>query len=305
MSQSASQAVNIATLRSVFVVNPVAGKAGTRAARRTRVEDFIRQHRLEATIELSRRGGHAAELARAAVARGAQLVVSVGGDGTLNEVASALVDTGVLYGMIPTGSGNGLGRDLGLPLDFNRALHTLLDGRVREIDTGQVNGLPFFNVMGLGFDAEIGRRFNLSRERGFITYLRIGLGAFFSYRKQPLVIENESGAPVAVEAFLTSVANSTQYGNNARIAPLARLDDGRLDLVSIRTRNVFAALPIVVRLFAGTIHRSRWVYSHQGSRFVIRRAAPGPIHTDGEVHDCAADLEISVRPRSLRVVVPR
>ncbi len=299
-----TQRVNAATLRTTFVVNPVAGRASSRAARRHRIEDFIRQHRLDARIDLSRRAGHARELAQAAVASGAQLVVSVGGDGTLNEVAGALVGTRALYGIIPTGSGNGLGRDLGLPLDFNRALHLLLDGAVREIDSGVVNGLPFFNVMGLGFDAEIGRRFNLSRRRGFWTYLRIGLGAFLTYRRQPVVIESDSGERVSMESILVTVANSTQYGNNARIAPRARLDDGRLELVAITTRNLLLALPLVARLFRGTIDRSRHVRTISGARFTIERAHAGPLHTDGEIHDCAATIEITVRPASLRVVTP-
>jgi len=296
--------VNAAHLRTAFIINPVAGGVSTRAARRQRIEDFTRRHRINGTIELSRHGGHATGLAREAIAAGAQLVVSVGGDGTLNEVAAALVDTGVLYGMIPTGSGNGLGRDLGLPLDFDRALEVLLKGTVREIDSGVVNGLPFFNVMGLGFDAEIGRRFNLSRQRGLFSYLRIGLVTFFNYRRQSLVIESDSGERLSVEAFLASVANSTQYGNNAHIAPRALLDDGRLDLVAVTTRNLFFAVPLVFRMFAGSIDRSRYVRSISGTRFLIRRTTLGPIHTDGEIHDCSAELEVSVRPRSLRVVVP-
>ncbi len=298
-------AINIRHLRSTFVINPAAGPVAARTERRQRVEDFVRHHKLDASIELSRRGGHAGELARAALAAGSRLVVSVGGDGTLNEVAGALVDSGALYGMVPTGSGNGLGRDLGLPLEFNRALAALLDGRVRTIDTGEVNGLRFFNVMGVGFDAEIGRRFNLSHKRGLASYLRIGLGAFFSYRRQRLEIEGADGRVETLDAFLASVANSTQYGNNARIAPRARLDDGALDLVAVTTKNLFRAIPLVVRLFRGTVDHSPSVRTLRGARFVIRRAAAGPIHTDGEVHDCEAELRVRVVPGSLRVVVPR
>jgi diacylglycerol kinase (ATP) len=306
MSESAERAsVNAARLRTVFIVNPIAGRASARSHRLARVQDFIQSNRLNASIETTRRGGHAVELAHSAVRNGAQLVVSVGGDGTMNEVARALVGSSALYGMIPTGSGNGLGRDLGLPLEFGRALDVLLDGTVREIDTGEVNGLPFFNVMGLGFDAEIGRRFNLTHGRGFLNYLIIGTRAFFTYRRERLEIDIGDGTPVVLEAFVTSVANSTQYGNNARIAPRARLDDGVLDLVTITTGSPVAALPIVWRLFAGSIDRSHWVRTLSAPRFRIRRTAPGPIHTDGEVHDCEAVLDVLVRPRSLRVVVPR
>jgi YegS/Rv2252/BmrU family lipid kinase len=290
---------------AAFVVNPAAGGARARAGRVARIEAFIRRARLDATVQTSRRGGHAAELAREAVERGARLVVSVGGDGTMNEVARAVAGTGVLYGMVPCGSGNGLARDLGIPLDAGKALAALVEGVVREIDAGEVNGLPFFNVMGLGFDAEIGRRFNLCARRGFVSYLRIGVRTYLAYRRERLEIEPEGGAPVEVDAFLAAVANSTQYGNGARIAPGARLDDGRLDLAAVAPRSIAGALGIVGRLFAGTVDRSRWVRTFQAPRFRIRRAAPGPVHTDGEVHDCGAELDVAVRPRALRVVVPR
>jgi YegS/Rv2252/BmrU family lipid kinase len=301
-----AKSVSVKELSSLFIINPASGKLSSRASRRERIENFIRRHSLDAKVEVTRSGGHAAQLSRAAVQAGdVDVVVSIGGDGTMNEVAGGLVGSNVAYAMIPTGSGNGLGRDLGLPMDPDRALEVLLDGRLRTIDTGSVNGLPFFNVMGLGFDAEIGRRFNLSHRRGLLTYLRIGLGVFVRYKKEPLEIDVGNGSPVHVDAFFTSIANSTQYGNNARIAPRALLDDGLLDLASITTRNPVSAAVLVTRLFAGSIDRSPSVRSFQSNHFKIKRAASGPIHTDGEVHDCGATLDIEVRPQSLRVVVPK
>jgi len=297
--------VDIRRMRSVFILNPASGKASARARRRERVEHFIAHHRLDATLGLTTHRTHATELARAAVAAGVDLVVSVGGDGTMNEVASGVVGSSALYGMIPTGSGNGLARDLGLPMDFGRALDLLLGGTVRTIDTGDAAGHPFFNVMGLGFDAEIGRRFNECKGRGFFNYIQIGLRAFFAYRKERVTVEPEGGAPFRVDAFLASVANSTQYGNNARIAPRAQLDDGRLDFVALTTGNLFLALPLVVRLFTRSMDRSRYARGAVAPRFRIRRAAPGPIHTDGEIHDCPAEFDVVVRPQSLRIVAPR
>ena len=298
-------AVRATELRTTFILNPVSGRTAMRPGRREKVEQFIARHQLDARLEITQLRGHATELARAAIAAGSQLVVSVGGDGTMNEVAAGVVGRDVLYGMLPTGSGNGLGRDLGLPMDFGRALDVLLDGMVRTIDTGVVCGFPFFNVMGLGFDAEIGRRFNECHGRGFFNYIQIGLRAFFAYRKERISVEAEGVAPFTVDAFLASVANSTQYGNNARIAPRARLDDGRLDFAAVTTSNLILAVPLVVRLFTRSIDRSRFVRAVQAPRFRIRRAAPGPVHTDGEIHPCPADLEVVIRPQSLRVVVPR
>lgn len=296
--------VSAKQLRATFILNPASGRAAARAGRREMIEQFIAQHQLDARLELTARRGHATDLARAAIAAGVQLIVSVGGDGTLNEVAAGVVGTSALYGMIPTGSGNGLGRDLGLPMDFARALALLLDGAVRTIDTGEVCGHPFFNVMGLGFDAAIGRRFNECRGRGFFNYVQIGLRTFFAYRKERITVEPAGASPFVVDAFLASVANSTQYGNNARIAPRARLDDGKLDFVAVTTRNLVAAVPLVVRLFSRSIDRSRFVRTVQASHFRIRRDAAGLIHTDGEIHECPAEFDVTIRARSLHVVVP-
>lgn len=296
--------VSIRTLRSAFIVNPVSGRRATRARRREKVAEFIARHRLDAQLLESTRAGHVPELARAAVAEGAQLVVSVGGDGTMNGVAAELVNRPVLFGLIPCGSGNGLARDLGLPLRVDRALDLLLDACVRVIDTGSVNGLPFFNVAGFGLDAEIAQRFNADRERGFVSYFRLGFGALFSTPLEPLLIEPAGGSAERVPSFLTALANSTQYGNNAHVAPCARLDDGRLDVVVVRSRNPALAFWLGLRAFAGTLDRAAAVRSLQAAAFTIRRPAPGIIHTDGEVRACDAVLDVRAVPGSLKVLVP-
>jgi diacylglycerol kinase (ATP) len=303
-SRDDSGRVSISGIKSTFILNPTAGKAATRARRRERVLAFIARHQLDAHLVETATPRHATALAQDAIAAGARLVVSIGGDGTMNEVATALVGTRVFYGLVPSGSGNGLGRDLGIPLGFDQALAALLDARVRCIDTGSINGLPFFNVAGLGFDAEISRRFNQCERRGLASYFRIGCGALFTYRKEMLGITPLSGVEEKVVSFVTTVANSTQYGNNARIAPHALLDDGLLDLAVIKTGNPFLAVPLGLRLFAGSIDRAPSVRSIQSSTFTIRRTAAGPIHTDGEVHACSATLQVQVVPRSLLVLVP-
>jgi diacylglycerol kinase (ATP) len=228
--------------------------------------------------------------------------VAVGGDGTLNEVAQALVHHDAVLGLIPCGSGNGLGRHLGIPGPGRGAFRTLLHGQAREIDTGLANGLPFFNAMGIGFDAEISFRFNQLTRRGLAAYVRTALGTFFSSKSQPFVIRN--GSSLATRAFLITVANSDQYGNDAMIAPGASVDDGSLDLIAIESVDFFNALPLAVRLFTNTIDGSPSVRHLRGGHFVIERTAPGRLHTDGETHDTAADVEVTVLPRSLKIMAP-
>ncbi|HEY9250313.1 MAG TPA: diacylglycerol kinase family protein, partial [Rariglobus sp.] len=225
------------------------------------------------------------------------------GDGTLNEVAAGLVGTDAVFGLIPCGSGNGLGRHLGIPGPGKGAFRTLIEGRVRVIDTGEVNGIPFFNAMGLGFDAEIADRFNQLARRGLPSYVRTTIGTLFRYRPETCLIRN-GVASLKTTAFLLTIANSDQYGNDCFIAPGATVDDGQLDLTVITRANAFNAAPLAARLFLKKIDGSGSVARLRGAHFTIERTAPGLIHTDGETHRAAATLEITVRPRSLRIMVP-
>jgi diacylglycerol kinase (ATP) len=234
---------------------------------------------------------------------GCGLVVAIGGDGTLNEVAAGLVGTPAVFGLIPCGSGNGLGRHLGIPGPGKGAFRTLVEGRVRTIDTGEVNGIPFFNAMGLGFDAEIADRFNHLTRRGLAAYVRTTLGTLFHYKPQTYVIRN-GVASLETPAFILTVANSDQYGNDCFIAPGASVEDGLLDLTVIKRASVFNAGPLAARLFLKKIDGSSAVARLRGDHFTIERSAPGLIHTDGETHQAAARLEINVRPGSLRIMVP-
>lgn len=286
-----------------FIFNPRSGHNAKNPRLLERAREFIRERSLDADVVLTERPRHATELARRAVDDGCSLVVAIGGDGTLNEVAAGLVGTDAVFGLIPCGSGNGLGRHLGIPGPGKGAFRTLVEGRVRVIDTGEVNGIPFFNAMGLGFDAEIADRFNHLERRGFVSYVRTTVGTLFRYRAEPCVIRN-GVATLDTTAFLLAVANSDQYGNDCFIAPGASVDDGRLDLTVVKRAGLLNAAPLAARLFLKKIDGSPSVARLRGEHFTIIRRAPGLIHTDGETHRADASLEIAVRPRSLRIMVP-
>lgn len=290
-------------IKTRFIFNPRSGHNAKNPHLLERARDFIRERSLDADVVLTERPRHATELARRAVADGCGLVVAIGGDGTLNEVAAGLVGTPAVFGLIPCGSGNGLGRHLGIPGPGKGAFRTLVEGSVRTIDTGEVNGIPFFNAMGFGFDAEIADRFNHLARRGLPSYVRTTLGSFFNYRPQPCLIRN-GVASLQTTAFLLTVANSDQYGNDCYIAPGAQVDDGQLDLTVIKRANLLTAAPLAARLFLKKIDGSSSVSRLRGAHFTIERPAPGLIHTDGETHHTGALLEITVRPGSLRIMVP-
>ena len=285
-------------LKTRFIVNLRSGRA---ARALPAVREFAR--RQQAAVTVTEHARHASELARQAVAEGCDLVVAVGGDGTMNEVAGALTGTPVRLGLIPCGSGDGLGRHLGIHGPIPRALEILLSGRVRVIDSGVADGHPFFTVAGLGFEAEIAQRFNQLQHRGFFRYLTTSTTTFLRWQPEEFAVTYDGGRET-FRGFTLAVANASQYGNNAYIAPDARVDDGLLNLSTIPPITGWNALPLVFRLFHGTLGRVRGVGVRRSTRFVIERASPGLLHTDGEVHAAGPRIEFTLRPASLHVMTP-
>ncbi len=290
-------------MKCLFVVN---ARSGPR--RNVDVSRAIRDHcqRAEIVFELQpcERKEDLDDVIAHACREKVDVLFAVGGDGTVHEVAKRLIGKDVALGIVPTGSGNGFARHVGLPLALAANLATCTSGRITTIDTASVNGMPFLGVMGAGFDALIAHRFAESGRRGMRTYVKKGLLAFAEYQPEEYQIEID-GLTVRRRAFVLAVANASQYGNNARIAPLASLQDGLLDLVTVEDVSVWSALPLLVRLFNGTIHRSHRATIAHGKHIIIRRRDGGPVHLDGEPVMLPALLDVRVVPASLRVMVPQ
>jgi diacylglycerol kinase (ATP) len=285
-------------LKTRFIVNPRSGRAAAVVAR---VREFAAAR--GDVVQLTSHPGHATELAAQALADGCELIVAVGGDGTMNEVAGCLVNTPATFGLIACGSGNGLGRHLGMHGSVQHSLEILRTGKPRLIDSGVADEHPFFCIAGMGFEADVSARFNKLKGRGFLRY--ITTAAQLWRRQAPLEcwIEHE-GQRIPTRAFTLAVANSDQYGNNAIIAPGARVDDGRLDLTAIPPVGMLRAGSMLLRLFTASIGRAPGVLRLQAPQFVIERASPGLIHTDGETHQAGTRVEFAIRPNSLRVLAP-
>lgn len=249
--------------------------------------------------------GHAHALARAALARGVSTVVAWGGDGTVNEVASALVFSDALLGIVPSGSGNGLARELAIPFDPPAAFDVALAGRERCIDAGELDGRLFFNIAGIGFDARVAHRFAAGGlvRRGFLRYVEIAAMELFTYKADDHTVVTD-GTSVRVRALLVAIANARQYGNGALIAPQARVDDGRLDVVVVADRSLFAAILQAPRLFTGGIARVPGVTMRAATDIEITSAHSVFYHLDGEPYVGGASIVGRVRPRALRVRVP-
>lgn len=235
--------------------------------------------------------------------QGYDVVYAVGGDGTVHEIAKRLLGRNLALGILPIGSGNGFARHIGLPMDARASLRACGARRIVTIDTAEVNGIPFLGVMGIGFDAWIADRFAVAGSRGFMTYVRVGLREVVKYRAEAYEIDID-GKQRRMKAKVITIANASQYGNDARIAPHASAQDGLLDVVTIADVSLFRAPMIAWRLFRGTIDRSSAVTTVRGREIVIRRERPGPVHLDGEPFTMAETLNVRVRPASLKVLLP-
>ena len=291
-----------------LIINPISGRARRwDVARRVELaRTALSAVSEESRIVLSERRGHVRELAGAALRDGSRMVMVWGGDGSVNEAGSALLGSRTPLAIIPAGSGNGLARELGIPLQPAAAIAAALQGRPRVIDAGELAGRPFFNVAGVGFDARIASRFDRAPKRGLATYVRVTARELLTYAGGTYRIDCGDLETIAVHevrrALLVTVANSPQFGNGARIAPLAKLDDGRLDLVVFEEVSRFATICAVPRLFRGGVERVRGITTQQIERGRIESDAPMPFHVDGEPVEGGKTLEIRVLPGALAVI---
>lgn len=286
-------------MRALFLVNERSGRR-----RRFDIAELIRQSSsFESELVPCGRKEDLDPVIERAEQEGVDLVFAVGGDGTVHEVAQRLIGRRPALGIVPIGSGNGFARHIGLPMSPALALAACAAGTIATVDTASANNRPFVGVMGLGFDALIAERFASSRVRGLASYIREGFAAFTSRRAEKYELRFE-GQTMRTEAVVVAVANSAQYGNEARIAPLASLQDGLLDVVIVRDAGILEIPALLYRLFHGTIGRARGVTSFQTAALSIERAAEGAAHLDGEPLTLPARVDIRIHPQSLRVLVP-
>jgi diacylglycerol kinase (ATP) len=282
--------------KTLFIINPISG-----GKKKDGVPKLIGKHfDGDATIMFTKGASHASEAAAGAIGV-YDMVVAVGGDGTINEVASALVNSKVVLGIVPCGSGNGLSRFLGIPMDIMEAIRNLNTGKSLLMDSGQANGKPFFNMAGMGFDAHISEVFSHGKKRGFITYAKSSLQEIIKYQPQTYQIEID-GTTYERKAFMLSFANSSQYGNNAHVSPHASVQDGLLDVCIIKPFPLYRFPALVIRMFTKTANGSRFVEIITGKHIRVKRNSEGPMHLDGEPEMAGKEIEINILPRSINVI---
>jgi diacylglycerol kinase (ATP) len=286
----------------VFIVNPVSGTGKDENI--DGVITSVTDTKYHVIIEKTEYRGHAKKLAKKYSRQGIKKIVAVGGDGTVNEVASALVNTETALGIIPSGSGNGLARYLGIPVSLHAALEIINDPLLKEIDAGKMNKKYFFCTCGTGFDARVGAIFDKKGQRGFFNYIKTAIREFSTYRPKKYTLKID-GKKYKERAFLITFANAGQYGNNAYISPGARIDDGLLDICIMRPFPKYEAFWLGVRLFSRTIDKSEFIEVVKGKKVLIKRKKKIPVHLDGEPVKAKKEICVEIFPAALQVMVPK
>ena len=285
-----------------FIINPISGGINKQQFP-SLIGRYIDRNQFDIEINFTRSAEHNLELAQESVEKKKDIVVAVGGDGTINNIAKYLINTDIMFGIIPQGSGNGLARHLKIPINNIKALKIINKLHRKNIDAGMANNQFFVNVAGAGFDAHVSWMFANAPQRGFWSYAKITLNEFANYKPKSyeLIVDGKS---ITKDAFIICVANGSQYGNNAYIAPKANLDDGLFDISVMKPFKVHQMPKIGLEMFLKQYNNSVYVDVSRGSEVIIKRTEAGVFNIDGEPIMMEKDIHIKILPEALKVIVP-
>ena len=284
----------------VFIMNPISGTSDKKDIPYL-IEELLDKEQFDYSIRETEYAGHAYEIAKESKEQGIDIVVAVGGDGTVNEVGRALVHSNTALGIIPTGSGNGLARHLLIPMKIKGAIQVLNDCEITDLDYGIINEHPFFCTCGVGFDAFISEKFAEAGKRGPITYLENILKEGLKYEPETYEIEDENGT-IKKKAFLISCANASQYGNNAYIAPQASMSDGMIDVIIMEPFDALEASQISIEMFNKTLDKNNKIKTFRSKEIKIYRKAPGVIHYDGDPIDTGKEIVVTLKEKGIKIL---
>lgn len=284
-----------------FIVNPISG-IGRQKIIEKLIDESLNRLVFDYEIAYTKAAKHATELARNAAAKGFDIVVAVGGDGSVNEVARGLIGTQTAMAVIPTGSGNGMARHLNISLNLKKAIAIINAAKETTVDTMLFNDQPFVNVAGVGFDAHIVWEFAKFGKRGFSSYIKLVLREFPRYKAGNYELTVD-GKTLPKTAFLISFANGSQWGNNAYIAPAATMDDGYMDIAILKEFSLLSTIAIGYRLFRKTLPDSSYLEIIRCKEAFLKQSNT-VAHIDGEPLEIGNEISIIVKPLSLKVIVP-
>lgn len=283
----------------LFIVNPISG-TGKQKQLDKLLANNLDKDLFDYSIVFTECGGHATELAEKGTKEN-DVIVAVGGDGTVNEVARGLVNSNRIMGILPVGSGNGLARHLNLSMRLSESIKILNKLDIETIDTAEINGECFVNVAGIGFDAHVAHLYAKTSKRGPMPYAKLMTMEFQKYLPIPYKVQIE-GKSYDLDAFLISFANSSQFGNNAYISPQANINDGLIDVCMMTGFPVVEAGQLAMQLFNKRMDKSKYMNIVQGSNITIETENDIKGHIDGEPVNFSNKLEVRVRPASLKII---
>ncbi len=287
----------------MLIINPISGTTG-KAGLDEKAVQYLSPLGLDVDVRYTEYAGHASVLAAEAASKGYAGMIAAGGDGTINEVASSLCHTGVPLGIIPAGSGNGLARHVGIPMDFDLALKVIAQQYPLDVDYGTVNGKPFFCTTGVGFDAAVSHRFATQGKRGLMMYVKSMIETYRNYESEIYTLSS-NGHVMTQKAFVVAVANASQYGNNAYIAPNASIRDGLLDVTIIHSGDMLSTARVGLDMMTGYLDKNVNITTFRTPSVVIYRSEEGPAHMDGEPMILGDILDIRCHKGALKMFVPK
>lgn len=284
-----------------FIINPISGSRDNSNIAQL-VKENLNLNKFQYDIFYTERKKHAIELSQKAVEEKIDVVIAVGGDGTLNECAQPIIGTETALSVIPRGSGNGFAHHLNIKQDVINCIKDLNNSTISEVDSCSANGKPFVNVSGVGFDAHIAHLFSKITVRGFSSYIKLVLKECILYPSKEYTIKFDNKQR-KVDAFLISWANSSQFGNNAVISPESKIDDGYFEICIVKKLPRILIPILLFRLFNKSIQHSKYVEIIKCKEAQIL-CDDGRSHLDGETYNLGSEIKIKNNPLSLKIFTP-
>lgn len=288
----------------LFIINPISGAhQGWKSGLEETIIQYLNHNIYDYSIAYTQAPGHAVELAKEAVEKKFSVVVAIGGDGSINQVAKGLVGSDTVLAVIPAGSGNGFAHHLNLPFSPEKAIAVINAGKFMRIDTININDELFISIAGVGFDALVAKKFSMKKRRGFLTYFDIVTHEYQRYvpKTYKLYID---GKPIKRKALFISFANSDQFGYNTCIAPQAEIADGLMDVCIVRKPPLYKIPLLAHFLFQRKIDKSSYFESFKAKEVKLAGSKIRIVNLDGEPVKFYKSLDIKINPLSLKVIVP-
>ncbi len=284
-----------------FIINPIAGHKKYKTIEK-KIYKYLDQKKFDLNIQYSKKKGDIQKISKTAIDRGANIIIAVGGDGTVNEVSSVLIKSNVKMGVIPIGSGNGLALFLGIPRNIKKAIEKINLNHVKKIDCISVNNLHSINLIGLGFDAYVAKEFARENNRGLIKYIILTFKLLIGYKPQEFTLKFNNKIE-KIKAFSLNICNGNQFGNNFIISPTAKVDDGKLRVCIVKPYKWYNFMYILTLFFFNKISFSKFYKSFKTEKLIIEGKSKNLIHLDGESHTINKTVNIIVKSKSINFII--